>query len=277
MSRTTEAERQQALLATLREATSPVGLPIAAQALPGRLPSQAEPADRLAGLRAYRANAQAMAERALAAAYPVVARLVGEETMAALARDLWREHPPLRGDLAWFGGELADWLAASPELVDAPYLADVARLEWAMHRAGSAADPADAPPDLQCLAHTAPEAIAVRFVAGSTCIVSPWPVLMLWQAHQVPPDASPDLLPVRVAMAAGQGEAGWVWRRGHQVEHAVLTAGEAAFHLELMAGQTLGPAWAATLDAHPDFSFEPWLVRALREGWLAALMPISKD
>ena len=40
------------------------------------------------GLKAYKANAQALAQRALGAAYPVVARLLGDESFAALASAL---------------------------------------------------------------------------------------------------------------------------------------------------------------------------------------------
>lgn len=264
-----EAARQQGLLQALR---APVldGLPPAAVPLPGRASSAP---DRLAGLRAYRANLQAVADRALVAAYPVLTRLLGEETMAALARDLLIHQPPTRGDLAWFGAELAEWIAGVPELVDLPYLADVARLEWAVHRAHTAADPSDAPPDLQALAGDDPAALRLHFVAGSALVASAWPVLSLWRAHQVPLDAEPELAGVRAALAAGEGCVAWVWRRGYRVELAALAAGEQAFHAELSAGGSLGTALAVALDRHPDFSFEHWLTRALREGWLAEIRP----
>ena len=271
MSAAAELARQQALLNALRTGT-PTGLPVAAVALRGRVAQQ--PADRLAGLQAYRANAQAIAERALSAAYPVLARLVGEETMAALARDLWHEHPPTRGDLAWFGAELADQLAATPELADVPYLADMARLEWAVHRTHTAADPHDEQPDLQALASEDPDALCVRFVDGCACVASTWPVLTIWRAHQVPAEAEPDLEPAREALAAGQGEAAWVWRRGHRVDVAALTSAECAFNQDLLAGEALGPALASVSARHPQFSFEQWLLRALRDGWLAGLQPL---
>lgn len=268
MSARPEAERQGALVQALRASALP-GLPAGALALPGRHAD----ADEQAGLRAYRANAQALAERALVAAYPVLARWLGGEAMAALARDLWRAHPPARGDLAWFGAELAAWLPRVPEWADMPYLADLARLEWAVHRAHTAADPADTPPDLQALAGEGAEALRVRFVPGSALVDSAWPVLTLWQAHQVPADAEPALAPVRAALAERRGEAAWVWRRGHRIELALLSPGEAAFHVHLLAGETLGPTLAAALGRDPLFSFEPWLMRALREGWLAGLTP----
>jgi hypothetical protein len=263
-----ELARQQALLKALRDTTRAT-LPIAAVPLPGRAADR--PADKLAGVQAYRANAQAIAERALVAAYPVLARLVGDETMAALARDLWRQHPPVRGDLAWFGGELADWLATVHELSDVPYLPDVARLEWAVHRAHAAADPPDAPHDLQMLAQVDPSEVGVRFVEGSTGVASAWPIVTLWQVHQVPADEAPNLDAARAALAAGQGEAAWVWRRGHRVEVAGLTLAEHEFNAELLAGRSLGLALEGASTHHADFSFEPWLLRALRDGWLAGL------
>lgn len=262
-----EAARQQALLQALRAGTAE-RLPAAALALPGR--AGAAP-DRLAGLRAYRANLQAVAERALTAAYPVLARLLGDEAMSALARDLLVHHPPTRGDLAWFGAEVAAWVGTVPALAQLPYLADVARLEWAVHRAHTAVDPADAPPDLRGLADGDPEALYVRFTPGSTLVASGWPVLTLWQAHQVPADTAPDLGPARAALEAGTGETVWVWRRGHRVELAALDPGEHAWHAELVAGRPIGPALATVLDRHPGFGFEHWLTRALREGWLAGM------
>lgn len=269
-----ELARQQALLQALRDTTSH-GLPVAAVPLPGHRAGRA--AASLAGLQAYRANAQAIAERALSAAYPVVARLVGEEAMAALARDLWRHHPPMRGDLAHFGGELADWLVELTELADVPFLPDVARLEWAVHQAHTSADPADAPSNLSWLADTDPHGLRVGFVGGSTGIASPWPVVMLWRAHQVPQGQSPDLGPVRGALEAGQGEAAWVWRRGHRVEVAALDPAEHLFNAGLLAGAALGAALESVSTDHPDFSFEQWLLRALRDGWLSGLDRLNPE
>ncbi len=258
-----EAARQQALLQALRAPQA--FLPIAAVALPGRT------AGLLEGVQAYRANAQAIAERALAGAYPVIGQLLGDEAMAALARDMWRQHPPTRGDLGWFGAELAQWLPRVAELSDIPYLADVARLEWAVHRAHHAADPADAAPDLQALAHGDPDALSLAFVAGSACIASPWPVLTLWRAHREAGDQPPDLAPVREALAEGRSETAWVWRRGHRVELASLSEAERHFNLDLLQGAALGSALAAALGRDDTFHFEQWLTRALREGWLAKI------
>jgi hypothetical protein len=265
MSAATEAGRQQALLQAVR-APHLQGLPPGAVPLPGRagaLPDAHE------GLRAYRANAQAVAQRALAAAYPVLLRLIGDEAFAALARDLWLRHPPTRGDLAWFGAEAAEWIGGCGELASLPYLADVARLEWAVHAAHTAADPADTPPDLQALAHADPQALRVLFGAGHALVRSAWPVLAIWRAHQGAALAEPDLATARAAMADGRGDNAWVWRLGHRVEVAALADDEATFASQLAAGLPLAAALESTLAQHSDFSFEAWLMRALRDGWLA--------
>lgn len=270
MSAADEARRQQGMLRALQAGTPLQAMPPGAMPLPGRQ------ADALAGLRAYRANAQAIAQRALAAAYPVLAQLLGEEAMAALARDLWQAHPPSRGDLAWFGAELPGWLAGIDDFADMPWLADVARLEWAVHAASGAAGAAPAELQLHLLAHADLDRLRVGFAAASELVESDWPVLTLWRAHQGPEGAVPDLRDAREALAARRGEATWVWRRGLRVELAGLDVAEAAFNTALRAGQPLGPALDQALSRFPVFSFEHWLTRALREGWLAELQTLPE-
>jgi hypothetical protein len=267
MTHDAEVVRQQAFLLALQ--ATPSRLPPGAVAIGGPA------ADGAAGLRAYRANAQAIAERALAAAYPVLARMLGEEPMRALARDLWHEQPPLRGDLACFGQGLATWLAGLPALADMPWLVHVARLEWAVHAAQSAADAPAEVLGLQRLAQDDPDHLGVRFVPGSAGIACGWPVLTLWRAHQGPPGEALDLQGARDALAAQRGEAVWVWRRGLQVELAALDDTTHAFSADLLAGVPLGPALNGALARDPDFSFEHWLTRALREGWLAQFHPLN--
>ena len=62
------------------------------------------------GLKVYQTNGHMLAERALQAAYPVVVQLIGEESLAGLARAFWHAHPPQRGDLAQWGAELPEFV-----------------------------------------------------------------------------------------------------------------------------------------------------------------------
>lgn len=214
------------------------------------------------GLAAYRTNAGAAAERALAAACPTVQQLVGDETFGAIARTLWQRHPPVRGDLAHWGEALPAWLADAEDLAAEPYLADVARVDLAVHRAEIAPDAALDPQVLQRLAGPDAERLNLVLAPGAALVISPHPVVTIWQAHRRSDDNRFDA--VRAAFAAGGGEVAFVWRRGWRGDVAALDAIETRFVQALLDHHPLG----AALDAAPDLNFETWLARALAAQWL---------
>jgi hypothetical protein len=263
-----EAQRQQQLLRALWRAD-------AAQALQ---PWVGDAGPRFTrGLQAYQAHAGALAERALAAAYPTVQQLLGDAPFGALARTLWRQHPPEQGDADTWGGDLAAFMSQSEELAGDPYLPDVARLEWAVHLASRAADD-DAPPTgLHRLADTDPAALWLRPRAGTALVMSPHPVVLVWQAHQ--PDAlhRPDRFgPVQQALAQGQGQAALVWRKGWRVTVEALDQGETSLCQAVLQGRNLADALALAVPGQtgiPEQGFEPWLLRQLVRGWLAGVTP----
>lgn len=255
-----EALRQQLLLRVLwRDVDS------------GVLQGQARPVGThglKAGVAAYRGNAGAVAARALAATFPTLAELVGDDTTAALARDFWQHHPPTRGDLAEWGDALPGFVAASAQLTDEPYLADVARLEWQVHTASRAADAPDGGPDLQALAGADPARLRLRLASGTALVHSRWPVATIWLAHRQPADDPMRFAAVRAAFASGQGETALVWRDGPQVRVAAVPAPDATFVQALLDPVSLADALDA---AGPSFAFDRWLADALASGLLAAI------
>jgi hypothetical protein len=259
-----EAERQRLLLALLHGDASLAGAP-------GWLRDERAGSARAErGLLAYRANAGASAERALAAAYPTVRLLLGDANFAALARALWHAQPPQRGDLAMFGDALPAFLAASPQLADEPYLADCARLDWALHCADQADDGADAPAGLQHLADTDPSALQIDLRPGTVLLASSWPVATIWHAHRA---TDPDrFAAVRSALAGGRGERALVWRHGWRGQVQALADTDARFVRALLDGQSLAQAIDG---AGAGFDFEAWLLQALACGWLAAVRPVA--
>ncbi len=218
------------------------------------------------GLQAYRANAGALAERALAAAYPTLQQLIGEESFAGLARAFWHRHAPQRGDIALWGAELPTFVAAAQQLAEEPYFADVARLDWAVHLAQTAADGTDAVPDLSALAGPDATGCRLQLRAGTALVESSYPVASIWLAHRA---AEADRFDgVRQALAEERAEAALVWRDGWAVRVVELPAPQAIFTRAVLQARTLGQALSA---AGPQFEFEVWLLQALHRGWLAAL------
>lgn len=226
------------------------------------------------GLAVYRANAGALAERALATAYPTLQQLLGDESFAALARDFWRRQPPVASDITCWGEGLAGFVADAESLADEPYLPDMARLEWALHRVQTAADaPASLPVGLELLGTHDPAALRLQLPAGSTVLVSAWPVFSLWQAHQSTAVDRFDV--VRVALAEGRGEQGVVTRSGWVPQALLLPAAEARFTAALLASQNLEQALSdAVQEAGDEFDFASWLVAALQA---QRLVSVSAD
>ncbi len=256
-----EALRQQQLLRTLwRRDAQP--------ALDPWLRETGERAQQ--GVAAYRGNAAALAERALAAAFPTVQQLLGDESFAQLAQALWHHAPPQRGDLAWWGDALPDRIARDAQLADAPYLADVARVDWAVHSIEHAADIEPVPAGLALLGDSDPTQLRLRWRLGVTLLASRWPVVAIWQAHRR--NDGDRFAPVRAALAAGRAEHALIARTGWRAQVEALDAGDAAFSAASLRGATQGQARD---DAGPAFSFERWLQRALTSQWLQALERID--
>ena len=252
-----EHARQQALMAALLKRDE-------GGSLQGWLADPSERTQR--GMQAYQANAGASAERALAASFPTVQALVGEESFAALARAFWQTQPPVRGDLACFGEGLPAFIADSEQLADVPYLPDVAQLDWLLALAERAADEEADLSTLNLLAEVEPSQLGLALKPGTAVLPSAYPIVSLWLAHQPGDDAASHRANARVALAAGSGEQALIARAGWRGLVVAVDAATAAWTQSLLRGDTLADAMAA---AGEGFDFEAWLVQALQRGWLA--------
>ena len=216
------------------------------------------------GLNCYQSNAHAVAERVLSAAYPVVTAILSADSMAQLARALWHAHPPQRGDLAQWGDTLAAFMANSPQLAGVPWLAHVARLEWALHQAHGAADAVADLSTLALLTQQDPEHLNLRLAPGLQVLQSPFAVVPVVLAHR-----HTDAL--EQATAIEQLGDNWcpehiehalVWRVGHQSPQLCAVAeAEATFLSALLSGQALLPALEGC-----DLDFSAWLPDAVQRG-----------
>ena len=198
-------------------------------------------------LALYRGNLSATAAKALAAAYPVIAALVGAEFFDALARHYVRAWPAQDGDLNLFGDRYAAFLAGFPHVAELPYLPDMARLEWAVHRAYYAADAA--PVTAQQLGALAPaqlEASRLRLHPACVPFQAPWAVVTLWLAHQ---PATTTGFPEKMDAT----EYGVVARPGWRAQVAPCSKGGHAALAVLNAGGTFGAALDAAFDVDGEF------------------------
>lgn len=138
-----------------------------------------------ARLALYRGNLTGTWDKVLSSAYPVIRALLGAEFFTPLARAYGIARPSNSADLNQFGDQFAHFLAGFEHVAQYPYLPDMARLEWALHRAYYAPDAAAlTAPALAALAPEQFEHARFSLHPAATLIQSPWAVLPLWFAHQ---------------------------------------------------------------------------------------------
>ena len=214
------------------------------------------------GLKAYQTNGHALAERVLQAAYPVLTQLLGEESLADLARALWHAHPPTCGDLAQWGAALPEFVRHSAQLRDEPYLADVAASEWALHCCATAPDAAPDVASLALLAEHDPGLLSLRLSPGAALVRSVWPVADIIAAHQAKQPIPPTLAQVGQKLRDQVAQDVVVWREHLAPCLRQAQPGEAALLSALLAGQSLGSA----LDASPALDFGSWFPFAVHTG-----------
>ncbi len=215
------------------------------------------------GLAAYQANGHALAERALQAAFPVLATLIGEDSFALMAREFWHHHPPQQGDLAQWGQALPAFVAGNAQLADVPYLADVARVEWACHEAAGAPDAVADPASFARLGHADPDTFTLRLSPGAAVTVSDWPVASLVTAHL---HGQPSLTQVAAQLQARQGECALVWRQGLRPRVAACAPAMAVLLQGLLQGHSLLQALNAALATGASLDLAAWLQAAVTDG-----------
>ena len=216
------------------------------------------PGDAIHRLAIYRGNVVANAHKALANAYPIVQKIVGEGFFGGLAREYLRRHPSTGGDLNAFGERFADFVAAFPNTQDLPYLPDVARMEWLAHRAHYAGD-AEAF-DVRRLASLRSNAWdRLRPVLAPACTLfeSRWPLARIWEVHQ--DDYAGEF---SVDLESGPSRL-LIHRPDFRVRVAALSRGAYRFLQQARSGSSITAALEAAIAEEPGFD----LAAALR-GWV---------
>jgi hypothetical protein len=197
-----------------------------------------------AGLTVYRNTIAKGRIDALAANFPTVAALVGEDWFRAAAVLFAREAPPTSAALQDYGETFSAWLDRFPPAQDMPYLAGVAHLDRLRTEALFAAE---APAlTAEALATLAPEALAesrlalhpsVRFAAFEAGLPSLWAAARAGETELDLPARAETLLCARVDGV---------------VRHRVIGEAETEFLRACRDGQTLGQAAERAAKADPD-------------------------
>ena len=213
----------------------------------------------------YRNNVKASLAAALAARFPVVARLVGEEFFTAMALVFIERQPPRSPVLVEYGAAFANFLERFDPAADLPYLPDIARLEWSRHTAFHSVDASAA--DIGQLAELSPEtlgSVRLGLHPATAVIASPWPIVSVWitNTHDAMPEAP---------AADWTGETALVTRPHLDVLVKRLPPGTDLLVAELAQGIALGAAADAVSRAHDSFDLATALSTLFGAGAITTL------
>ena len=226
-----------------------------------------------AHLGIYRSSIHGQFTDALGELFPVCRRLVGERLFAALCLPYIHEQRSASADLGAFGSDFSAHIAAEVAshqgLAGLPYLADVARLEWAWHQVFHGSD--QGPFDHQALAQVPAGSqgqLCFQLPLASRLISSDYPIHTIWQHNQ--PDWRPEPgEDERIDLDAG-GVALLLWRNGSEMRLDPLTADQHQLLSLLASGVDLDQLNRQLALTDDDIDLVGVLPGLLQNGWIAS-------
>lgn len=207
----------------------------------------------------YRGNLLAIWSKALANAFPVVQRLVGDEFFEDLARLYGRAYPSQSGDLNSFGEHFPHFLSLQESLQEYPYVAAVADLEWIVHFNYYQQDQEKISlPQFISQAGEKVQESCLCFASGVSLHKSHFATYPIWLAHQGA-EVEQLTVPLETPSFCVIGRPQW--------QPTVVELNEASFRaLELLLqGETLAQALDVSLQIQTDFD-----VGGQLQTWFAA-------
>jgi hypothetical protein len=167
--------------------------------------------------------------------------------------------------LTEYGADFPAFIAGYDAARDLPYLADIARLDWALNLAFHA--PLGGrlkAEDLSALPVERLPSMSIALAAGAVLLSSRYPLDRIWEASQPgAPSGTVDLNSAASHLL--------VLRRPDDAAFVSLSEGEAAFAATLAEGMLLERAAGAAFQIDPAFELSTSFARLLALGAFAAL------
>ncbi len=218
-------------------------------------------------LKIYRSNIMGNLTGALRGSYPLLEKLTGEDFAMGLLRAFVMENPPGEAFLSNYGAGLADFIEVFAPAKGLPYLADVARLEWAMNEAYYAQD--DRPliqDDLQNMPLDTLADTVLPLRPSVRLMESRWPLVSILDFSLKESRGEQETLNLDQG-----GCRVMVYRPGLSVDIITLEPSEYGFLQAIKAGKTLGQALETALKTEPEFDFQGFLQKHLTLETFSAL------
>jgi Putative DNA-binding domain len=218
----------------------------------------------------YRNNTLISLTESLKANFPVTVRLVHERFLHWVAQEFIRHHPPEEARLSSYGAKLPAYLAGLPACRSVPYVAEVARLEWAICTSLHAEERDSC--SIEMLSRLGSGVGDARLVFQPTLqlIPSRWPIIDIWNAHQRKTVELPDAIARRSTYAQ-------VTRMGDRIRLSSLSAGRCAFRRGLARGLSLDAALRLAMARDRPFAPGPEVASLFGERIVTDVVPAQGE
>lgn len=227
------------------------------------------------GLEIYRRNLQANAVRALKISYPTVLKLVGDEVFVYAVEQLLTQDPPNTGDWGLWGEHFSKLLRYVSALQDFPYVADIARLDFALHLLGREKDVELDMSSMSLLGTCELDQLRVVLNPSIKILVSEFPISDIYSAnHGLASEVELFLNQARQKLVAGSGQTVLLYRPQFKPLLRSVDTSEGAWLKLLQHGMSIGKALDTLTDAKHDFSLETWLPLAIQQNLILCLEKI---
>jgi hypothetical protein len=212
-----------------------------------RVPAAIADVDLRARADFHHAGIGAFLIRALAARYPVVRRLIGDDSFLEVARRFVAMQLPQLPIVRHFGETFPQYLRSLGDAASFEYVADIAELEAARASAYHSADarPLDARA-FSLLSTARCNEYGLILHPSAALVASRFPIVTIWRANQT--DANSGILD------QWRAEAALIVRPFLDVDVLLLPAGGHIFITALSTGSTIAEAAASATADDPGFN-----------------------
>lgn len=216
-------------------------------------------------LAIYQSSITGALQKALKEIYPVCRKLVGEDFFIGMINPYIEHYSSQAPDLASYGEHLADFIATFPPAMSLPYLADVARLEWAWHSLFTArASRGVAFDQLAAQSETQGERIIFLMPPKSSLLTSPYPIHRIWEVNQ------DDYTNEQAIVLPDNARFYYlVWRKELGMRIDLLERETWQILTWMQAKVPWGEICEKVSQTLPQVDLESWLPQSVSTGWIA--------
>lgn len=227
------------------------------------------------GLAIYQRNLKASAISALKITFPTVLKLIGDEVFSYAVEQLIKQSPPSEGDWGIWGRNFSNVLKQLTALQAFPYVADIATLDFSLHRIGREKDIELDMDSISLLASTGLDELRVVLSPTITLLDSEFPIVDIYNAnHSSLNQSEHHLKDAQQKLAMGLGQVALIYRPQFKPLVRAIEPEEHNWLLLIQKNFSIGKALDALKYRKKEFSLEAWLPLAIKQNLISHLESI---